>query len=118
LTVWWKIVVEGDETGYTFTLSSTNYHSGVLYEIQGADATSPIDQSDSNTGSQTTPTVTPTVIGTLALAGLATDNHLDCTAVSSGWTIDEEARPAYHATYGASRDTLRKGFSATVFETS
>lgn len=120
LTVWWKIVQGGDGTGYTFNISgSTEWMSGVLYEIQGADTTTPINQSSSTIGSQTSPAITPTVLGTLALAALETDDGsvggITLTNVSAGWTSDHVARPQYHTTYGASRNSTTTSTSTSIF---
>lgn len=120
LTVWWKVVQSGDGTSYTFPISGTvEWYSGVLYEIDGADTATPIDQSAVNTGSQTTPTVTPTVIGTLALSVLETDDGstggITLTGVSSGWTADQTARPSYHTTYAASRDALTTDTTTGIY---
>ncbi|MBN2422332.1 DUF2341 domain-containing protein, partial [Candidatus Woesearchaeota archaeon] len=105
LTVWWKIVQSGDGTSYTFTISgSAERGSGILYEIQDVDSADPIHKSDSAQGSTTTPSLTPDVLGTLALATLATDDTESVSSVSSGWTLDESVLPTYHGTYSASRD--------------
>ncbi len=122
LTVWWKIVQGGDGTGYTFPISGTvEWQSGVLYEIQGENSVTPINQSSSNTGTQTSPTVTPSVIGTLALSSMETDDGsaggLTLSSVSGGWTEDQTARPQYHATYAASRNALTTDTSTGISNT-
>lgn len=112
MTVWWKHVT-GSASAYNFSVSGTGeWHSGVLWEVSGVSTSAPINASASDSfGSpgqtaMTTTNATPTVLGTLALACVATDGAQALLSVSGGWTISQEARPSFHGTYGASRDAL------------
>lgn len=111
LTVWWKIYQSGDSNSFTFTISGTAEKcSGVMYEITGADSTNPIHASsirtNTNGTSMVSPSLTPSIIGTMVFAGMATNDTETCSAVSSGWTLDATIKPSYHATYGAHRNSL------------
>lgn len=131
LSVWWKTVIpSGTQTTYTFSISgSIEWQSGVIYEISGADTNDPINQHSIVTQSSTSVTtiattpITPSVLGTLALAATGTDNGSTGTptgmtaTVSPGWTIDRSAVPQYHAAFTASRDALTSDTTTPISTT-
>lgn len=97
---------EGTNPTYTFNISGgTEWHSGCMMEIQGQDPATPINGYGSppteNASSATIQgaAATPTVIGCLALMGASEDaGGANTDTIDSGWTIDQSARPTYHAT--------------------
>ena len=122
MAVFYYVVPASPAESYTFTISGSNeWRSGVCYEITGANTTWPINQHAANTGVSsteiTTPAVTPSIIGTLALSGADTDNPVTCSGVSVGWTLDQSAIPSYHATFGSSRDALTTDTSTPISNT-
>ena len=105
LAIWWKPVLAGAGTTYTFTISdATEWESGIIYEIQGASTTAPLPQGVSNgvtsASSYTTSSLTPSVLGMLPLIGISIDQgtYTGISSVSTGWTFDQYAEPSYHAT--------------------
>lgn len=122
LTVWWKIFQSGDTNSFTFTISGTvEKCSGVMYEISGHNVASPIhtssSQTNSNSTSMTTPSVTPSILGTMVFAGMATNDTETCSAVSSGWTLDATVKPSYHASYGAHRNSVTSDTTTAISNT-
>ena len=112
LVTWWHLVEEGDGTEHTFTMSGTNeYRSGVIYEVSGADGSSPIDQhsilGEANGATATPTAVTPSVLSTLALAAVTMASwNGEVSGVSEGWTLDEEGNNYPVTSWGAHRDDL------------
>ena len=102
---WWRAVQSGDGSSYTFTLSG-DYGSGQIFEIAGADTTSPvngqsavIDNSDAS--SRTTPALTPTVIGCLPFGAEDADGTADAiSTVTAAWML-MEAHGNYHGSSAA-----------------
>jgi len=112
LTTWWHPVVAGAVgTAYTWTINGTpsDWESGTIYEIAGANFTTPINQhaitSSASTSSPATPTVTPTILGTLPLSGITTDAGsnagISVSSQSANWTLDQSAVPQYHAAFSS-----------------
>jgi hypothetical protein len=110
LETWWYVVRAGDSGNYTFTLSDvTQWHGGVLYEFSGVNATNPINQHGIAKSAAatfiTTPSVTPSMFGTLPISCATTDvgtvapGPITLNSVSANWTIGEIAMPQNHATY-------------------
>lgn len=104
LSIYYKVASsEGTNPSYTFTISgSTDYQGAGIYEITGQDPTAPFNEYNmtSNTSSTTctTPAVTPTVNGCLAIFAATEDTGGSNTdTISSGCTLDQSARPQYHA---------------------
>lgn len=100
--------------------------TGVMYEISGADTTNPVNQYPADTiatdaTTVSSPGATPSVIGTLALAFLACDhgsaNASSVSAVSSGWTLDQDAIPQYHQIACASRSALTTDTTTAISNT-
>jgi len=112
LTTWWHPVSSGAVGKvYTFTISGSfaDWESGTIYEIAGVNISAPINQHgiivSASSSSVTTPTVTPTVLGTLPLAGITTDSGsnagISVSSQSVGWTLDQSATPQYHSTFSS-----------------
>jgi hypothetical protein len=108
--IYWHAVTGSEGTSFSFSISGgTDYASGLLYEITGADTTTPINAHSMTEQSQspdyTTPAVTPTVVGTLPLAYLHSDDGTSSSQVvnslSAGWSSVRIAVPVWHASYGA-----------------
>lgn len=108
---YYHIVVEGDGTDYTFSASGTDVTSGVIYEVQGANTTTPIDgyatpkTADDNYGDVTTNGVTPTVVGTLPLTFISTQTAQAFSA-ASGWTKDRDGAGEWLDSAGAHKNAL------------
>jgi len=110
MDVYWHLIVGGDGTAWTFTVNgtSTDFASGVIYEISGANTTTPFDQHTivpvSGSTFTTTP-ATPTVLHDLPIACAAPENGAvqsqSVLSVSAGWTLDQSAIPSYHPTFTA-----------------
>jgi hypothetical protein len=97
LLSWYKLVVTGDGTDYTFVVSTSNWHTGAIYEISGADPENAIGQHGDEVVAGgtvgTTPVIIPTTRGAMVLAarqieGTDDDNFI---GVSAGWTEVETA---------------------------
>lgn len=114
--VWFKTVEAGDGTSYVFTINgaSTDANSGGMYEIANADNTSPINNYatdvttlGANFTTATTPSVVPSVIGCLPIAGITGDNRQTVYgSITSGWTTDIISEGTYHPSYAAHKNTL------------
>ena len=128
ITAWWYLVQSGDGKDWTFNISGSNeWQSGVIYEIAGADPNNPIDkeatQQYSGAGSFLSASVTPSIIGDLALYGLTTDGGYTTPppTITSGWTVDQFADPnggaGYHTTAGAHQNALTTDTSTPISTT-
>jgi len=125
MDVWWKKVNSGDGVNYTFNISGgTEYCSGVIYEVKNCNTTTPIDQHNIVGGPLSTinptPSVTPTKINTLAIAGIcATGGSLSLTTptVSTGWVIDKSAIPPYISTFTSHRILLTSDTTTPISNT-
>lgn len=122
LTVWWKIYQSGNSNSFTFTISGTAEKcSGVMYEITGVDSTNPIHNSsirtNTNSTSMPSPSLTPSILGTMVFAGMATNDTETCSSVSSGWTLDATVKPSYHATYSAHRNAVTSDTTTAISNT-
>lgn len=128
ITIFYKIAnSEGSTPTYTSNISGgTDDQGATYYEIQGQDVIQPFNQAaqvkDNTSGNSTsvpTATETPTILGCLALAfGTQDTGSANTDTVSSGWTLDQSARPGtFHATDEASKNVLTSdlttGISAT-----
>ena len=104
-----RVVVGGDGTGYTFTISSGGDNTaGSLYEVTGASTTTPVNQFLHNflpgttTTSYPTAAVTPSVLSCLPLAGCDYDGKFTAYgSVTSGWTNDVADLAANHTILSA-----------------
>jgi len=108
--LFYKIANTSESNSFTFTISDAgDVGSGGIYEIVGANTVGPFDQSNI-TNAATTPSLTPSVLGTLAMAFYGEDNGntagSNCTGVTSGFTKDMEETPTYHIIVTASRNNL------------
>jgi hypothetical protein len=126
LATWWHLVSIGDGTTYAFPITgSTEWQSGVIYEISGANSSAPINQHaisiSASASSVTTPSVTPSILKTLPLTGVDTDSGssagLTLSSISSGWTSDQSAIPGYHATFGAHENALTADTTTPISNT-
>lgn len=112
----YRTATSGMSATFTFTniLTGDDDLAGVLYEISGQHATTPINQegmSDNpNAGSIATSTETPNVLSCLALAAASPDAAAvagsESVTVSSGWTKDHAPWPDYHGVVAAHRNSL------------
>lgn len=122
MDVWTHTVVSGDGTSYSFTSPvASDRISLVMYEVAGANATTPVNQSSlvsaGSSASITTPALTPSAVGTLGLSAVVTNSPPSSTAVSSGWAIDQNALPLSHATATATRTALTSDTSTAISST-
>lgn len=90
LYAWWHPVTSGNGTTYTFTNGYNEQGAISIYEITGQDSITPINQHaittyTFNPSSVATPSVTPSVIGTLALSAAAANWGGTTATVSTGW---------------------------------
>lgn len=108
MVVCYKVAVLGDVNAvFTFTPSGNSYISGGIIDLRGANTSSPIDKTSSNTGTSgaiTAPTVTPTVANEYLVwaAGdgtVATIAFPSSPAMSAGFQITGSAS-AVAATVG------------------
>lgn len=112
LAVYTKVAGASESNSYTWTTNGgvADHFAAGIYEITGQDSVTPINgyaKASGNTDPTTTPSVTPTVLGTLALAGIGTDaGGRTGDSVGSGWTLDQSAQPSYHGTDVAHRPSL------------
>ena len=123
LATFYYVAQPGDPAGpWTFTINSTggnDWGSGILYEITGQDATTPVNQAAAaayggGTNPFTTSSVTPSVLNCLALSGLTTDGPQTVSSLSSGWLLDQAAATGYHSSYGAHRRLLTADTSTAI----
>jgi hypothetical protein len=100
IDVWTRFAPAGAGTSYTFGLSASDeFASGLMYAISGADLVNPINNSSASafsksasTSSLATASVTPTVVGCLAISGFTQDsNGAGTTNSGAGWTEDKTA---------------------------
>lgn len=125
--IYWKKVSIGDGTNYTFSISgTTEFQGGVLIELNGANTTNPIDEYSmvdaGNTNINASPSITPNVLGTLALSYLTC---IDGTApygmainsISSGWTIGIDSMPLWCGTFSAVKDNLTSDTVTSISNT-
>jgi len=123
LTTYYHKVGASETNSYTFTTTGGDFFSIVAYEITGQDGTSPINQHSIATGSsagQVTPSVTPSVIGTLPLAFIGYNDGTDIggsVTVSTGWTLDQNPQPLYHSSASASKNSLTSDTSTAISTT-
>jgi hypothetical protein len=125
-TLWWHQVTGGDGTSWTFTVSGgADYTSGVMYEVSGADLTTPVNAEDhtllANTtnNTATTAAVTPSVLGCLALATWVMDtNTAVYSGVSGGWTEQFSGLSSgWRSILSASRDALTSDTTTAISTT-
>jgi hypothetical protein len=86
LAVYQKAAASGTTT-YAVSGVNGSGAAGILYEVAGANA-SPINAAPTGSATATSPAATPSVIGTLAFAFLASYAGTAPTAITSGWTLD------------------------------
>jgi hypothetical protein len=118
----YHLVGASETNSYTFTSTAAqDQWEFVGYEVTGQASTSYINQHGMATAvapSLTTPSKTPTVPGTLAVAGLSANSTGGVlVSVSPGWTNDTSENSTYHPTWGASRDALISGTTTPVANT-
>lgn len=130
----YRIVQAGDGTSWTMPqITTADTESGIMYEI-GGQATSSFFNATATAGSASTVTsdasasVTPSVVGCLALAFFALDTAAggtqatDTATITSGWAFDQRPYSDFHASWGTHRSLLTTNtttaISATISPTS
>jgi hypothetical protein len=122
----WYVVQAGDTTSagpFTATKSPTDWCTGVLFEITGANTVTPVNQHTfttygTTTTSQPTGNVTPSVLGCLAIAAATEDgNSTTISSVSSGWTAAVSESGDFHETLTATRDALTSDTATAIGNT-
>lgn len=107
---YWKKVNQGNGQNYNFAISGTNeYHSGVMYEISGAETENPINQHSVVTRASAltaaTNSVTPSLLYTLPLAAATTvvgqTNATTLSSLSTGWVAGLTGYSTWEATWSA-----------------
>jgi hypothetical protein len=118
LAVYWYVVQSGDTSGpWTFGLSPSATKSGEMYEVTGADTTTPVNQhlmAGVSSNPQASPSRTPSILGCLALVCWAEDGGPTPSGVTSGWTLDETRNGGYHSSYSASKNVLTADTTTAV----
>jgi hypothetical protein len=125
LNSYWHPVVSGNGRTYTFPCSGggagTSSMSGVLYEITGASTTTPINQQATYTPGETTASVIPSVIGTLPIAAMCSQNGstsgVSAGSISSGWTLDQYGIPHVHSIFAGHRNSLTTDTTTSISAT-
>lgn len=98
-----KTAGSGESSTYTVTVSGTSeYHSGIMYEISGANNSDPFNAIEL-VNSITSPSRTPTVIGVLPITAISTNNNPALSA-PSGWSGFISSRQINHSVYSASKE--------------
>ena len=93
------VVGSGDGTSYTLTTTSGHYESYALYELANVNTLQPLNFKGhtgypSGTTTFTTPSGTPSVVGTLPLAAFVGTNDSGTWTLGGQWTKDQ-----YQATF-------------------
>lgn len=122
MDIWTHAVVSGDGASYTFTdPAGSDRISLVMYEVAGANAMTPVNQSSivsaGSVSTVTTPALTPSVVGTLALSALVTNTSPTVSSVSTGWGVDQNAQPGTHGTVTASMSALTTNTTTAISST-
>jgi hypothetical protein len=113
LTTYYHVVGASEANSYAFNTTGGDFLSVVGYEITGQASSSFINQHAVAADSavpQATPSVTPSVMGCLALAFVAYNDGTGMSStpatIGSGWTMDQDPLPTYHSTVGAHMNSL------------
>jgi hypothetical protein len=124
LASWWYLVPSSPPTTYTFQVTdvsapnSNEYHSGTIFEINGADPINPINQhailTGNNASTITSTGITPNVLGCLPLASTTRDNNAATNSLTTGWTKDQEALPSYHSCTGLSKNEVTRDLTTAI----
>lgn len=122
LYAWYRVVQSGDGTSYTITTPGGDFTTGIIYEITGQAAVSPINQhafsSPSATGtSSTTSSVTPSVLYCLAISAITPNSNAALSSVSSGWTVDKSETNSFHQLFSAHMTAATTSTSTAVSNT-
>jgi hypothetical protein len=125
MSVYYHVVGASETNSYTFTTTGGDFLSMVGIEVSGQHASTPINQhsvnSASNPTSITTSSVTPSVIGCLPISFYFTNDGTAATAlpatISSGWTIDQNPQPLYHAMAGGHKNSLTTDTTTAISTT-
>ena len=117
----------GDGQTYIFSVGGTaELHSGVIYEVKDCDAEYPINKHSivelPPSFAVPTTSLIPDVLNTLAISCAATVEGVASTpiylnSVSSGWTIDQEAKPPWTSTFGSHKNNLTTDISTPISNT-
>lgn len=121
LAVMTHVVQAGDGKPWSFTTGGSPYTSGGLVEITGADTTAPVNQhaiaNISGAFSNPSPSLTPSVLGCLALSCWMFDSFETFSSVTGGWTQQVSSSYVtgnYIVSSTASRDALTGDITTAI----
>ncbi len=90
-STFYRVAQAGDSATVTFTTAASDYNSGTMFEITNHNG---IDQHSGTTmgaggNDNVSPSLTPSVIGCLALAFFSSDSQNGSYSITAGWNIDQ-----------------------------
>lgn len=114
LTTYYHIVGAAEANSYTFTTTGGDFLGIVGFDVTGQATTAFINQHAANTATsantQTTSSVTPSVLGTLAISFYAMNDGSGSVStpagVSAGWLNDQNPQPTFHSMAGGHKVLL------------
>lgn len=123
IAVLYRVVQSGDSTSWNLTvLTVADQNSGVMFEVSGQASAGFFNQlanhtNTTSTTSNVSSSITPSVIGCLAVSLTMTIGSLSSPAITSGWTFAQTVSSTFQPALLATRTALTSDTTTAITNT-